>query len=69
MRKLIINNKEYLWRCGKENIVIKLPSGKKIAVPLEKIPNIPEDIERASWKKSLHITPGDVSQYIEEGGF
>ncbi len=64
MRKIIVNNKEYLFKIGKSNIVIK-HNNKSTIIDLSTFTGIPWDvIERARWKTYFSITPKDVETYI-----
>jgi hypothetical protein len=64
MRKIIIDNKKYMFKVGKSNIVIK-HDNKSTIIDLSSFTNLPWDvIERARWKGYFSITPKDVETYI-----
>lgn len=64
MRKIVVDGVEYSWKLGRSNVVIRCPSGKRVAVSISDLPNVPYDFERARWKRYLHITPVNIAGYI-----
>lgn len=62
-RKIVVDNKDWHWKSGGSFVVIKDPDGKGYTVPINDL--FPaEDVERAAWKRYLHITPKTIKNYI-----
>lgn len=65
MRKLIVNDKQYEYRIGKQNTVIRY-NGKSVIVDHREMIGIDwNDIERGRWKKWFSIKPKDIVEYIQ----
>jgi hypothetical protein len=66
-RKIHTGNKIFQWKYIKSKIIIMTPDDKKIVISdtdLSEMSNY--EIERAKWKHSFTITPGQVKKYIED---
>jgi len=69
-RKIVVNNKTYKYRIGRQNVVIveDINEGEenKTVVSFSTLTNMsPNDIERAKWKRYFSITPSDIANYIK----
>lgn len=68
-RKIVVDNKTYQWRVGKDNIVIRGDGYKHVIsiyqLGTEYMGMKPYDIEKMSDKHSFHITPDNIRKVIE----
>lgn len=69
MRKIIVDDKLYLWQYGKSSVVIIDQNKKKHIIQPHNIKKTNPDIfERGQYKKTSDgaITPKNISDYIKE---
>ena len=64
MRKIVVNDKTYLYRISKGNTVIRCDGKTKIIDHSKLTGRSWYDIERGTWKRYFHIKPKEVADYI-----
>ena len=65
MRKIVVYNKEYQYRIGKQNVVIRCDGKKFSVVDFSKLTGMSwNDIERGEWERQFHIKPNQVATHI-----
>ena len=65
-RKLVLKSGKWGWVYSGGHVVIKSPQNKKHVVQDHKLlGTTPDVVERAHWKRYLHITPKHVRTWIE----
>lgn len=64
-RWINIQDKLYQWKVGKRSVVIMPVDGPKMCPTFEELLGMTStEVERASWKHYLSVTPADIKDYI-----
>jgi len=63
-REISLRGQTWLYLIGRSNVSIRTPDGKRVVVSLQALTGI-QDIDRARWKRTLEVTPGQIQAYIE----
>ena len=66
-RKIVVNDKTYMWRLIRNFVVIICPDGEKFPVSLSVLTGWSSpDIERGMNKRYFSVTPKDVAEFIKK---
>lgn len=66
-RKIVVNGVTWTWQVGKSCVLIRDANRKSHQVGLCDLTGMSSnDLERAAWKRYLHIRPAIIAEYIQK---
>lgn len=64
-RTLVVDGQLWKWAVGRQGVVARSSAGVKLYAHISEVWGCtPDTVERARWKRYLHITPADIVDWI-----